>query len=121
MKVDLEQLKAMRELFGSQQSNTQPAVPVISVPQDHDSFASTRNALKENWIFLAALFGAGMWILNAINTGQTTDINQQNEINRNTAAISELKQFVLAGQTANQEIIRKLDILQRDVDILNGK
>lgn len=118
-KIDLEQAKMLKELFGGP-SSTQPAVPVISVPQDRDSFASTRSALKDNWIFLVALFGTGMWVMNAVNDGQTVNINQQNEIDRNTAAIVELKDIATSGQTNTADIIRRLDNLQKDLEVIKA-
>lgn len=119
-KEDVELIKTIAEVM-KPGSNSQPAVPVVSVPQDRDSFANLTGGLRQNWPLILALFGFGMWLMNAINDSQTTNLNQQNEIDRNTAAIQELKSLVTDGQTANAEIIRKLDNLQKDVDILNGK
>lgn len=118
MKLDLEQIKLMKELFG-QQHPTQPAVPVVNV-QDKDSFASFTNGLRQNWTFVLALFAVGFWIvqsvfaINAINATQTKDIEA------NSKAIDEIRAAIDRQDQSNAEIIRRLDNVQKDIEIIKA-
>lgn len=118
MKVDLEQLKAIKELLGQQ--STQNAVPVVSVPQDKDSFASFTGGLRQNWVFVMAIVATGLWFVNSIADGRSTDMAQQNDIDAATAAIVEIKATLDSFESGNTEILRRLDAVQKDIEFIKN-
>ena len=129
MKVDLETLKAMKEILTHQ--HVGEVVPVAPV-KDRDSFASFTGGLRENWVFVVALFSVGFWLIS--NTFQIQNVNEQQDtrIESNAAAIINLnKEFESfeedtgnafeANDVINNEIIRRLDALQKDIEVIKGK
>ena len=128
MKVDLETLKAMKDLM------THPHMGEI-VPvgtQDKDSFAMFRGGLKDNWIFIGAVFSIAWFVFNSINDGKAVDQTQNTQIQANVKAIeSNAKDIQLLNNNvqtlntnhlnSNNELIRKIDALQTAVDSLKSK
>lgn len=129
MAIELEDLKVIAEMMKTPQPSQHPAphstpVPVVQV-KDRDSFASFTTGLKDNWVFLMALFGFGMWLLTNIFQINTTNLSQDKnittlELNQQQITTT-VNTFVTDQNASNAEIVRKLDSLQKDIDIISGK
>lgn len=127
MKIELEDVIKLKEAFSNQHMGE--IVPVHG--QDKDSFASFRGGLKDNWIFIGAVFALGMFVFNNLNDGKATDIAQDNKIEANAILIQEnskaIDQLTQNLQSTNtnyitgyNEIIRKIDSIQTAVDTLKA-
>lgn len=96
---------------------------------DHDTFGMLTGGLRNNWPLLMALFGIGWWIITSVSASQNINVVQDGKIEATAKAVSELtinvtslaNQFqtnVRANDTANNEILRRLDLVQKDIDII---
>lgn len=131
MKIDIEQLKLIKELLASPHQNMGEIVPVHPA-KDRDSFAEFTGGLRQNWVFVIALFSIGFWLIS--NTFEIQNQNQQQDTrieSTETAILNLNKQFetfeqetgnsLEATSVINNEIIRKLDALQKDIEVIKGK
>lgn len=129
MKIDLETLKVMKEIFTHQ--NMGEVVPVHPA-KDRDSFAEFTGGLRQNWVFVIALFSIGFWLIS--NTFEIQNQNQQQDTrieSAETAIVNLNKQYeglrddtgdgFEAVNTTSNEIIRRLDALQKDIEVIKGK
>jgi len=129
MKIDLEQLQAMKELLTHQRMGE--VVPVHNNTQK-DTFSIFTDGLRSNWIFVMALVAVGMWLINGSNEQRSVnafqdvqlkttveDIAQANsDIDQNTKNIQTLN----ATQVTNyNDIVRRMDALQNAVDGLKSQ
>lgn len=125
MKIDLEQMKAMKELFSN--DHVGQIVPLHRQTPDKDSFSVFTSGLRENWIFVMAIFAFSLWLLQNINTVTATNDSQDRQIQTNVADISQLQvdldqtekniQTLNNIQTANyNDLVRRLDSLQSSID-----
>jgi exonuclease VII small subunit len=101
------------------------------VASDRDSFATFTGGLRENWIFVGAVFAAAMWLFNGQSDARNVDTIQQTAIDANAAQITALEsklddleqslndKFDEAADL-NAEVIRRLDSVQREVEIINA-
>jgi len=128
MKIDLETLKVMRELFQKPDQHMGQVVPVQTT--DKDSFEVFRGGLKDNWIFVMALIGCAMFVFNSINDGKSVDAFQNVQIETNIEDIAQanadIEQNTKNIQTLNQtqvanynDIIIRLNALQASFDAAN--
>jgi hypothetical protein len=128
MKIDLEQLKVMKEIFTHQHMGE--VVPVQAAPS-RDSFAVFTDGLKNNWIFVMAVFAVGMWMFNSINDQKSANAFQDVQIKTNIEDISQnaadIEQLDKNLSTLNQsqvagynELVRRLDSLQASIDALKN-
>lgn len=120
--IDLETIRAIKELLGN--SHRQDAVPVVSVPRDRDSFATFTGGLRENWVFVMALFAIGIWGTNQLSDINAVNITQQNQIDQNIKQLEVLTTAFNASQqaanTSSNEIVRRLDNMQKDIEIIKA-
>lgn len=126
MAIELEDLKVIAEMMKAPQPVPHHTQPVSVVPvRDKDSFAAFTMGLKDNWIFLMALFGFGMWLVTNVFQMNTVNLSQDKDIDSNTKNIQTLTTTFDGWRTdqnsSNAEIVRKLDSLQKDIDVLSGK
>lgn len=126
MKVDLETMKVMKELFTHQHMGE--VVPVQSAPP-RDSFAVFTDGLRNNWVFVMAVLAVGMWMFNSINDQKSANAFQDvqiktniEDISQNAADIEQLdKNITTLNQTqvsSYNELVRRLDSLQASIDAL---
>jgi len=131
MKVDLETLKAIKELMVQPNQHMGQVVP-IAPTREKDSFISFTDGLRSNWIFVMALVAGGMWLINSANAQQRINDFQNTEIEssiediaQNTADIKKLDvnmQTLNATQVANyNDIIRRMDALQASIENLKNE
>lgn len=128
--IDLETLQMVKDMMTHKHYGE--VTPVHLSQKDHDSFADFTSGLRQNWVFVIALFSVGFWLIS--NTFETQNINQQqdNRIESNAAAIVNINKsfegfqvdtraaFQNVGDT-NNEIIRRLDALQKDIEVIKTK
>lgn len=114
--ADLQKFRQMKEMFSQ---------------HDSDSFASFTGGLRSNWYFVMAIFAVGFWIVTNVNDSKNTNIIQDGKIDGNAKAVEILTTNVTTLTTemhtnqreadgVNSEIIRRLDLLQKDVDTLKS-
>lgn len=101
------------------------AIKALLVNRPGDSFASFTSDLRKNWMFIMALFAVGFWIVTNVLQINSINLTQDRDIKMNTTDIRDLTNTLDTWQqdqnTSNAEIVRKLDSLQKDIDILSGK
>lgn len=126
-KIDLEQLKLMKELIEGK-PNTTTVVPTMQVPNDRrqsDSFISAGNFLRSNWPILVTLAAAIFYIPSQFSAIASIDKAQDLRIDTNTQNIQTLTKAFEDSQdaqtTQNSEIVRKLDRLQIDIETIKEK
>ncbi len=97
--------------------------------RDRDSFASFTGGLRNNWIFVIALFGVGFWIVTNVNESKNLNTIQDGKIESTVRAIEVLTQNmndlttesranVRSNDNTNSEILRRLDLVQKDIDFI---
>jgi hypothetical protein len=125
MKIDIETLKAMKDIMTPPNQHMGQVVPV-STP-DKDSFSTFTSGLRDNWIFVMAIFAFSLWLLQNINTVTATNNYQDTQIKTNIEDISQAQadieqnekniQTVNSSQITNyNDVIRRLDQLQASID-----
>lgn len=101
-------------------------------PRDRDSWMDFRNGLKDNWVFLSVIFGAMWWIMNTVNGATAINVTQDQKIETNVKAIEtisnnlddlrdEMRSGFKASDGVNSEILRRLDLVQKDIEIIKSK
>lgn len=128
MKVDLETMKVIKELLTHQHYGE--IVPTHAAPKD--TFSEFTSGLRNNWVFVIAVIGFSLWLLNSINGVQNINTFQDAQIKTNIADISQnatnIDQLNKNITTLNQsqitnynELVRRLDSLQSSIDALKEK
>lgn len=117
MALEKDDLQAIADLLkGGKERSVQVA--------DRDSFASFTSGLRDNWPFLMALFAVGFWVVTNIMQINNINISQDGKIDSNASDIKSLstdfKTFTDGQSSSNSEVIRRLDSLQKDINILTG-
>lgn len=126
MKVDLETLKAIKELMTHQHYGE-----IVPTHSDKDSFATLTTGAVKNWPLIAIIVTVSLFVFNAINDGKTTDQFQNAQIEDNIAAIQVNAKNIIqndsnirslqSSQTDNyNELIRKIDSLTTSIETLKG-
>lgn len=129
MKIDLETLKAVKELMTHHHMGE--VVPVGRQRRDEDSFSVFTEGLRSNWVFVVAIVGIGMWIVNGLNDQKSVNAFQDvqikanvSDITQNAADIEQLNKNVTSlnqSQVASyNELVRRLDSLQSSIDALKN-
>ena len=96
-----------------------------------DTFSIFTGGLRENWIFIAAIFSVGWWLVTGINEQKNVNVFQDAQIKTNaediaavTASIGQLNTSLQTSNTNNlnsyNELIRKIDGLQAAIDTLRS-
>ena len=117
---DLKNFKALREIFTEEKK------------RDQDSFATFSSGLRNNWIFVLALFAVGWWVVTNTNESKNINSNQDQALlvieksieTLGTDLISlrkEMSDNSKANVETNNEILRRLDLLQKDIEIVKTK
>lgn len=125
MKIDIETLKAMKEIMTPPNQHMGQVVPVTS--QNKDSFSTFTSGLRDNWIFVMAIFAFSLWLLQNINTVTAKNDYQDTQIETNIQDIEQAHvdiqqmeknvQTLDNVQTANyNDVVRRLDQLQASID-----
>lgn len=128
MKIDIETLKAMKDIMTPPNQHMGQVVPVTS-PPDKDSFTTFTSGLRDNWIFVMAIFAFSLWLLQNINTVTAKNDYQDTQIETNIQDIEQAHvdiqqmeknvQTLDNVQTANyNDVVRKLDQLQASIDAI---
>lgn len=116
-----EDIRALADAINDRRG-TQAVVPTIQVPNDRDSFATAGNFLRANWPILVTLAAAILYIPNQFSDISSVNRAQDLEIERNEKEIAEIaaafNTFQDGQNTANSEIVRRLDKIQTDVETL---
>lgn len=127
MKIDIETLKAMKDIMTPPNQHMGQVVPVTPPDRDKDSFSTFTSGLRDNWIFVMAIFAFSLWLLQNINTVTATNDFQTTQIETNIEDISQAQadidqnekniQTVNASQITNyNDVVRRLDQLQTSID-----
>lgn len=92
---------------------------------DKDSFATAGSFLRNNWPILITLVGAIIYIPSQFSENTSINRAQDLQIERTAKEVQELSASFEAFQTAqnlaNNDIVRRLDKIQTDVDTLKAK
>lgn len=99
---------------------------------DHDSFASFTGGLRNNWVFVMAVVAIAWWIINSVTNAQNINVIQDSKIESTVKAITDLtsnvnnltnqvQTNVRTSDAANNEIVRRLDLVQKDIDIIKSQ
>lgn len=129
MKIDLETLKAVKEMMTHHHMGE--VVPVGRQNRNEDSFSVFTEGLRSNWVFVVALVAVGMWVVNGLNDQRSVNAFQDvqikanvADITKNAADIEQLDKNLSAlnqSQVANyNELVRRLDSLQASIDALKN-
>lgn len=127
MEIDDKTLEAIREINRMMQG---PPAPPIQM-HDRDSFASFTSGLRNNWMFVMAMVAVMMWGFNKLSTIDSINVDQDRRISTNaqdiaalTGNISNLTSAVDTKfdnlSNTNNDVIRRLDSLQKDIDVIKG-
>lgn len=104
--ISLEQIKAIKE--------------VMDPRQNRDSFTQFTGGLRENWIFLVALFTGFMFLVTSQYENKNIDAFQTKQIESNIGDIAQLQADVLQNdkniQTLNLQSIESANKLENKVD-----
>lgn len=99
---------------------------------DHDSFAALTGGLKNNWVLLMAIFAIGGWVVTNLNDTKNVNVLQDSRIESNEKAVeaigisvttltNEMRNNVNINNSTNNEILRRLDLVQKDIEIIKEK
>lgn len=127
MKVDLETLKTLKEVFTHH--HVGEVVPVHT--QQKDTFSIFTGGLRDNWPFVLAVVGVSLWLINSNNEQKNINAFQDVQIKTNAEDIAALtvsiSQVNTGLQTSNtnhlnsyNELIRKIDGLQAAIEALKS-
>lgn len=130
MKIDIETLKAMKDIMTPPNQHMGQVVPVT--PPDKDSFSAFTSGLRDNWIFVMAIFAFSLWLLQNINTVTATNDFQTTQIETNIQEITQAQadidqnekniQTVNSSQISNyNDLVRRLDQLQSSIDSVKNE
>lgn len=118
-------------------ANLQKLAPLFQMPaataavHEKDSFSSFVGGVRQNWIFIAAMISVLFWGFNQLSAIDTVNADQDRRITTSAQDLATLtntmsefiktvdNKFDTQGDNMN-EIIRRLDSLQKDVDIIKG-
>jgi hypothetical protein len=125
MKIDIETLKAMKDIMTPPNQHMGQVVPVAT--PDKDSFTTFTSGLRDNWIFVMAIFAFSLWLLQNMNAVSATNDYQDRQIQTNVEDIAQAQldidqnekniQTVNSSQITNyNDLVRRLDQLQASVD-----
>lgn len=118
-------LKMIELARGEDRRTTTTVVPTMQVQTDRDSFATAGNFLRNNWPILVTLAAAILYIPSQFSEIKSTNVAQQVQIDRNSEELKLLSASFKDSQdsqiTVNNDIVRRLDKIQTDVDTLKAK
>ena len=122
--LTLEEVLAIVDKVGGRNTQMQTAVPTVQV-QKPDSFEVLTGGILKGWPFITMLVGSVLWISQSIFSINSTLQAHDTRIIANTAAIKAVEDRAdsqaVAQNASNNDVVRRLDNLQKDVDILKTK
>jgi hypothetical protein len=80
----------------------------------HDPFEGLRN----NWMFVTALAAVAFWLTQNIFDIKTVNTTQTGDITENKARIEKLEESIEDNRQTSSEIIRRLDAVQKDIEVI---
>lgn len=116
-KLDIDDIRVIQELMGG--PRTQTAVPTVQVQKD--SFDTFTGGLSKGWPFILAMCSIAFWLIQSIIGINSTLQQHDTRITQNVEAIKSIDSKLDANVVSNNDIIRRLDNLQKDVEILKAK
>lgn len=114
-KLDLEDVRTIMDLVNGGKS-TQTVVPTMQV--DKDSFSAFTGGLSKGWPFILTVGSIGFWMVQSIYGINSTLTQHDARITQNAEAIKAIDMKLDTFTVSNNEIIRRLDNMQKDLDIL---
>lgn len=117
-KLDIDDIRTIMEVMGNK-SQSQTVVPTMQV--DKDSFSSFTGGLQKGWPFILAISSIVFWLMQSIFGINSTLIAHDTRITNNTGKIIAIENKLDSIDVASNEIIRRLDNLQKDLEILKQK
>lgn len=125
-KLNIEDIRMLQELLGTDKRTTQTVVPTMQVTKD--SFSTTVDAFTRGWPFIIALISAAFWIVQGFSTNsalfaelKAANDKQDLKIEQNAKSIEILVANEDKSLETSNEVIRRLDNIQKDVEILKTK
>lgn len=118
--LTLEDVITIVDKVAGRSSQTQTAVPTVQV-QKPDSFESLTSGAMKGWPFIMFVLVIGYTVVTNFNTITSTNENQDQRIQQNAEAIRSIEGKLDDATTASNEIIRRLDNLQKDLELLKSK
>ena len=117
MENALTLLKGLKDL--SSGKDTQSVVPTMQV--DKDSFASFTSGVAKGWPFFLAMASIAFWLIQSIFGINSTLAQHDSRIMQSAEAVKGIEAKIDIQTISGNEIIRRLDNLQKDLEILKGK
>lgn len=118
--VTLEDVLAIVDKVAGRNTQTQTAVPTVQV-QRPDSFEILTGGILRGWPLITGILALAAFLFNMNSAIQAHEAN----ITANTHAIQQIETKLdsqaTVNNTNNNEVVRRLDNLQKDVDILKTK
>lgn len=92
---------------------------------DHDSFATFRGGLRENWPFFIAIVGVAMWVFNSFGNQVTTNLQQDaridvltNSLTQLTNTVSNLSLQVEKDNDTKTQIQQDIALIKADIIVI---